>query len=263
MPDEQIDQAEWTFHPATLNFPLMNVAELTALAEDLKAHGQNEDIELLDGMVLDGRNRVLACEIAGIEPRTRALSDNTNPLDHLISKNLMRRHQTKLERALFAARLVTTRHGGDRRSERYQGEAIKTGNPGLEIVSPADAARHIGLSKDAVERAGYILEHGADEFIAAIDAGIPWLTLNYADKIAHSDEEDQRLWLFNHKHAIKPVKRATRPPRIPIPITHSVLKALNDQQALVVVEKLMPKANRALKPQGKRVVIIDLTKEEP
>ena len=140
---------------------------------------------LLDGMVLDGRNIVTPVDDRA-RTTHRTLSDNTNPVDHLVSKNLMRRHPTRLERALFAARLVTARHGGDRRSEQYQGDAIKTGNPGLEMVTPADAARRIGLSKDAVETAGYILEHGADEFIAAIDAGIPWLTLNYADKIAHS-----------------------------------------------------------------------------
>ena len=171
--------------------------------------------------------------MAGVEPRFRALSDNTSPHNHLISKNLMRKHHTELQRALFAARLVTSGHGGDRKS-------IKAATGGLEIITEADAARRIGVSQHAVERAMFILkpDHGTPELVAAIDAGIPWLTLKYAHKIAHGDKDDQLLWLDNNKYKIKPPKRTPRPPRVPIPWTDSQLKALTDDQALVIVEKL-------------------------
>jgi hypothetical protein len=46
-----------------------------------------------------------------------------------------------------------------------------------------------------------------------------------------------------------------------MPITDSVLKALTDQQALVVFDKLTPKINRALEPEGKKVAIVNLTEE--
>jgi hypothetical protein len=46
-----------------------------------------------------------------------------------------------------------------------------------------------------------------------------------------------------------------------MPITDSVLKTLTDQQALVVFDKLTPKINRALEPQGKKVAIVNLTEE--
>lgn len=252
------------FHPAADKFPLMSKAELEALAADIEAHGLNEAIETLDDgdgpMVLDGRNRYNACLMIGFDltNHIRVLSDNTNPADHLISKNLMRRHQTKLERALFAARLVTSAHGGNRKSE------IKTSKCGVDIVTLDEAARRIGVSKAAVERASYILRNGADEFIAAIDAGIPWLTLGYADKIAHSDEEDQHLWLKDNRHAIKPVKRGPRLPKPPIPFTADALKALSDPAARVIVDKLMPKANRDLALQGEQWVRVKLTEgEEP
>ena len=120
-------------------------------------HEQREDVELLDGMVLDGRNICNACYLLGREPRTRKLSDNTDPVAHLISKNLIRRHLTTLERALFAARLVKADHGGDRESSnRQSGDLIDT-------VTPADAARRIGVSERNVERARYILNNGADD----------------------------------------------------------------------------------------------------
>jgi hypothetical protein len=271
------DSSRLQFHPAADKFPLMSKTELTALADDIEAHGQDEDCETLDDMVLGGRNVYDACLMIGREPRTRALSHDTNPVDYPIRKNLMRRHSTKLERAMFAARLVKTGGaGGDRKPhQRFdnQSEKSKVGSRAFDFVTPADAGRRIGLSEDAVKVARYIIEHGAAEFVAAIDAGIPWLTLNYADKIAHSSKDDQELWLFNHKHAIKPVKRARRPPRRVTEITATTLKALSSDEAGAVVTKLIPRlseddalravkqalplANRALKLEGKRLALVD------
>jgi len=202
------------------------------------------DIETLDDgdgpMVLDGRNRYDACLIAGVEPRFRVLSDNINPQDHLISKNLMRRSSSKLERAIYAARMVTVEHGGDRRSgSRPQNEVLK-------IITRADAARRIGVSQIAVERATFILDHCVPELLAGIDVGIDWLTLGFAHKLAHSSDEDQRLWLKNKEHVIKPVKRTARPPRVPIPWTDSQLKALSDPEAAVVFEKVATRSFRRI-----------------
>jgi hypothetical protein len=258
-PPNEPAAARMPFHPAAEKFPLMSKAELAALAEDIKAHGLNEDIETLDEgdgpMVLDGRNRYDACLMAGVTPRFRALSDNTNPHDHLISKNLMRRHSTDLQRALFAARLVTAGHGGDRKS-------IKTAKCGFDFVTPADAASRIGVSQHAVERAMFILkpDHGTPELIAAIDAGIPWLTLGYAHKIAHGDREDQLLWLDNNKYKFKPAKRAARPPRVPIPWTGNQFKVLTDAQRAVILEKVAtPGAIRALSPEKALAIAAKLT----
>ena len=43
-----------------------------------------------------------------------------------------------------------------------------------------------------------------------------------------------------------------------LPFTNGQLNALSDRRARAIVEMLMPKANRALKLQGKRVVIVGL-----
>jgi hypothetical protein len=193
------------------------------------------------------------------------LRDGTDALDYLISKNLMRRDQTKLERAIFAARLVTTdeKKGGDRKSHTYQSDRDSR----FDFVTPADAARRIGLSTDSVNTALYILKHGVAEFIAAIDTGIPWMTLNFADKIAHSSKDDQELWLFNHKHAIKPVRRGRRPPRVIKGITTATIKSLSSDEvgalvlmsiprlspddALRAVKEALSLANRAAEREGR------------
>ena len=57
-------------HPAAELFPLMDKAELKELAADIKKNGLIAGIVRdKDGVILDGRNRLAACRVAGVEPR--------------------------------------------------------------------------------------------------------------------------------------------------------------------------------------------------
>lgn len=56
-------------HPAAELFPMIKDAELGLLVEDIVEHGLREPILVYQGLILDGRNRLRACEIAGVEPR--------------------------------------------------------------------------------------------------------------------------------------------------------------------------------------------------
>lgn len=49
------------WHPAAEVFPLMNPHDLETLTADIADNGLREPIVLLDGKVLDGRNRLRAC----------------------------------------------------------------------------------------------------------------------------------------------------------------------------------------------------------
>jgi hypothetical protein len=60
----------YKFHPACLAFPLLPDAELRELADDIKLRGLLHPVVLYQGQVLDGRNRLAACEIAGVAPLT-------------------------------------------------------------------------------------------------------------------------------------------------------------------------------------------------
>jgi hypothetical protein len=57
------------FHPACLLFPKLTGFALDELAADIKDRGLIEPIVLLHGQVLDGKNRLAACRIAGVKPR--------------------------------------------------------------------------------------------------------------------------------------------------------------------------------------------------
>jgi hypothetical protein len=89
-------------HPAADLFPEMSADELQALGEDIQQHGLHEGIALLDGKLLDGRNRLDAMERVGINLVIGGKLDwaniahrnvkPRNPVAYVISKNIHRRH---------------------------------------------------------------------------------------------------------------------------------------------------------------------------
>jgi hypothetical protein len=57
-------RSEYEPHPLANIFPLMTDAELKVLADDISRNHQREPITLYQGLILDGRNRYLACKLA-------------------------------------------------------------------------------------------------------------------------------------------------------------------------------------------------------
>lgn len=84
-------------------FPMLSEDELHDLAESIKTEGQHEPIALdADGVLLDGRNRLAACEIAGIKPRYTTYTGN-DPKGLILAHNLRRRHISKGQQAMIVA----------------------------------------------------------------------------------------------------------------------------------------------------------------
>jgi hypothetical protein len=99
---------EYEFHPIADIFPLMAEAALKFLAMDIKANGLQVPIVLYQGKMLDGRNRYLACKIAGVEPQFTEY-EGSEPIKHALSLNLNRRHLDSSQRAAIAAELANMR----------------------------------------------------------------------------------------------------------------------------------------------------------
>ena len=91
-------------HPVAALFPMMTDEELADLAADIKANGQVHPIILdADDVLIDGRNRLKACEIAGIQPRYEVLPDGVDATAFILSLNVSRRHLTKGQQAMAVA----------------------------------------------------------------------------------------------------------------------------------------------------------------
>ncbi|MFM8537813.1 MAG: ParB N-terminal domain-containing protein, partial [Planctomycetaceae bacterium] len=93
-------------HPVCLLFPPLPPAEFASLVADIATHGLLHPIVLHRGEVLDGRNRLLACQRAGVVPRFTEWRGQGSPLEWAISANIRRRHLSPSQRAVLALDLL-------------------------------------------------------------------------------------------------------------------------------------------------------------
>ena len=147
-------------HEYAALFPMGTDAEIEDMASDIKARGLLNPIITLDGKVLDGRNRLRACESAGVAPRFEKY-DGSDPLGDVLSWNLHRRQMTPSQRAMVGAKLANMRQG-----ERTDMEP----SANLHKVSQADAARAVGVSPRLIADAKVIQEEDA-KLAAKVESG--------------------------------------------------------------------------------------------
>jgi len=79
-------------HPACGLFPPMVGAEFDELVTSIRKNGLRTEITLYEGRVLDGRNRLAACDQAGVEPRFKEWDQAGSPWDYAWDMNAGRRH---------------------------------------------------------------------------------------------------------------------------------------------------------------------------
>lgn len=97
--------AELTLHDICNAYPQMSKAELEELTSDIRMHGLKVAIVTYQGQVIDGRNRFLACQMAGVKPATREWDGKGLLSDLVVSLNERRRHLTASQKAMVAAEL--------------------------------------------------------------------------------------------------------------------------------------------------------------
>lgn len=102
-------------HPAAEMMPLLDADAARALAADIKANGLRVPVIVLDGQILDGRNRAAACEAAGVQVRTEPAPPGVNPWRYVWSLNAERRHLEPTQRTAIALRMT-------RGSDAYEAE---------------------------------------------------------------------------------------------------------------------------------------------
>jgi hypothetical protein len=152
-----------TIHPLAQLFPLLEGHAFEEFCQDIKLHGQLEPITVQGGMVLDGRNRMRACDRLGRPVRQvqwDTLGLSISPEAFIWSKNVQRRHLSDGQRAAIAetwrpqleaeAIRAMVAGGGDKKSE----EAKKSGmtERSYPIAPKPTTRKQLAVLADVSER---------------------------------------------------------------------------------------------------------------
>ncbi|MGA7323865.1 MAG: hypothetical protein WBX25_05150 [Rhodomicrobium sp.] len=137
---------------------MMGLEDYDRLLEDIKQNGLKQSIVLYKDQILDGRNRYQVCLDNGL-PMDFVEYTGSDPLGHVISLNLTRRHLDASQRSLIAGRIATLKRG-------RPGE-----NPSADGISVAQAAKVMSVGTASVERAKAVLKSGNPGLIAAVESG--------------------------------------------------------------------------------------------
>jgi hypothetical protein len=145
----------YKIHPAADVFPMLDADELAGLANDIKTHGLRKRIIFLrngaDVLLIDGRNRLAAMEMAGIEidaaKHCQTSESMADPVAYIVSVNIRRRHLTKQQQADL---IVATHQALGNPSPSWRGV---TADPVKAAAIATAKAMPNGPSKRTIERA--------------------------------------------------------------------------------------------------------------
>ena len=160
------------FHEAANIFPLDD-EHTNALADDIRANGLRMPIETLDGKIIDGRRRSIACGMAGVKPTFRKI-ETDDPVAYVLSLNLHRRHLSASQCGMIAAR---AREIYEKAAKERQKLSEGRGQKGVENLPHLNqgrardlAGKAVGVSGKTVDYGSRVLRDGTPALIAAVDA---------------------------------------------------------------------------------------------
>ncbi|OFS73873.1 hypothetical protein HMPREF3167_06200 [Trueperella sp. HMSC08B05] len=108
-------------HPYADKYPMLPADELAELTQSIRANGLRQPIVLdTEGRILDGRNRYVACEKAGIQPQFTTY-EGEDLAEYVIDCNTSRRHMSTGARAMATALILVEDRG--REAGRWNGRA--------------------------------------------------------------------------------------------------------------------------------------------
>lgn len=175
-------------HPAASWLPLLDDRALAELAEDIREHGLRHPIVLFEGKVLDGRNRLAACAIAGVQPTTVQWKGEADPFAYAWSVNVPRRHLPAGARAALKQKQLSAseewraarQESADRKKSNLKQAASRSGNsatsekrkakPSKSAKTRERAAKEAGVSPRTMQDAITVAER-APELLDKVAAG--------------------------------------------------------------------------------------------
>lgn len=162
----------YDLHPLAEIIPPASPEDFAALVESIRSVGQLEPIRTWQGCILDGRHRLRACRELGIEPILREVQPEevgggteAALLAYVLALNINRRHASTSQRAVAAARAVTTGEGRPKTSQ-------------ICGVSRDRAAALFNVGARTVDQARQLIAEADPRVVDLVARGV--LTLNAA-----------------------------------------------------------------------------------
>ena len=214
--------AGYEIHPAADLFDMLAEDDLERLSRDIKANGLRVPIVLLAGKILDGRNRLLACERAGVEPRFERIGSDHNPWRAVWSLNRERRQiEDKVRLALIGRQMVEQSDAWLAAQEKAKEEANRARSE--KVKGYRNAAKNSPASCEAKPKApasrDYRREHPrkAAARLAEEIGGVSRATVERAIELERANPEAAEAVRRGEKEgqkALGEVKRKKRVDRI-------------------------------------------------
>lgn len=211
-------------HPLANIFPMIDDEAFPSFKADIETNGLLEPIIMLDGMILDGRNRHKAVMEIGdrgllswVEwgAYCKENSLDITPLDYVISKNMARRHLTESQRSMSAARATTMKQG--ERTDLKKGPLDNTEpSANLRNVSAGDAANMFKVSERSVSSANRVINDGVERLKELVDQGK--VVVSVAEELARlAKGEQEKILAENEVSKLKSIAKRSevlrkRPP---------------------------------------------------
>ncbi len=144
-------------HELSSMFPDMGSEEFADLVSSMKKNGYIGDpIMVLNGDIIDGWHRYTAALAAGLDSiPSKEYNLDIDPLEYVISINSNRRHLTTSQRAMIAAKMITSSNGGAQKADS---------------ISAADAAKKMNVSPRTVSNAKKVMKE-AEEAVSSVESG--------------------------------------------------------------------------------------------
>jgi hypothetical protein len=151
-----------TVHPLARLFPPITGDEFQKLVKDIKDNGLINPVVRHEGRILDGRNRLLACDEAGVLRRYvefASLGLACTPEDYIWSVNVQRRHLNDGQRAVLATQFADALNQA---ALSRQKAGLKRGKK-LPPVGADSPPRNIHPTRKAIAERAQVSEHNAKQ----------------------------------------------------------------------------------------------------
>lgn len=162
---------KYTIHPAAACYPMIEGEAWEQFKADIELAGRNRNaivINLVTDYLLDGRNRLKACQELGIEPKVKFIEmPPEDEIPYILSMNHQRRHMDKTQNAAIGAEIHILQHG----TNRFQKKVDVIRMTSTPAISAQQIAKNLGVSRGAIQEAKKIAKTDPELHQARLQRG--------------------------------------------------------------------------------------------